>query len=522
VRLFETVAGLRAELACHWQGKKLGLVPTMGALHAGHRHLISRAVAENEGAIVSIFVNPLQFEPGSDWERYPRSLAQDCEVCQQLGVDLVFAPTARDLYGEKVAAEPAAHSDGLTQIVPPSGMLAVMCGPVRAGHFEGVATVVTKLLNIVRPSVAYFGQKDAQQLAIVRRLVADLNLPVEIRACPIIREPSGLAVSSRNQYLSERQQAQASALAQSLQRARQRFEQGTETRSALVREVRQALAGVTELELEYVELVHPDTLVPLERVETRGLLGVAARIGDTRLIDNVVLWQRQPIVAIDGPAGAGKSTVTWRVAERLGLAYLDTGAMYRALTWLVGRSNAAIDDEPAIAELASQAQIQLIAAGEAASPVRVWVDGQDVTEAIRSPEVTARVSAVAAHPAARHELVKQQRQWGEKGGFVAEGRDMGTYVFPDAELKIYLTASVSERARRRLQDLKAQGSADTVTQAQLEGDIQQRDAYDRNRQVAPLQQAADAIEIATDSLSAEAAADRIAQLYCERVGKATV
>ena len=239
------------------------------------------------------------------------------------------------------------------------------------------------------------------------------------------------------------------------------------------------------------------------------LLAIAARIGSTRLIDNVLLCSRLPIVAIDGPAGAGKSTVARQVAQQLGLLYLDTGAMYRALTWLVLQSGIAIDDEPAVAELVSQCEITI--SGEPTS-VQVQIDGQDVTQEIRSLEVTANVSAIAAHPAVRQELVHQQRRYGQGGGIVIEGRDIGTNVFPDAELKIYLTASVQERARRRQQDLKNQGKGE-ISLDQLEQSIYDRDRKDSTRTLAPLRKAADAIEIQSDGLTIQQVIDRIAQLY---------
>jgi len=201
MRLFTTTAGLFCYLERHRQGKEVGLVPTMGALHAGHLSLIERARRENAIVIVSIFVNPLQFGPTEDFQCYPRQLEEDRQLCEQLGVDAIFSPTPMELYGNRLPT-----SDGgteLTQVVPPAAMTSVLCGRSRTGHFQGVATVVTKLLNLVQPERAYFGQKDAQQLAIIRRLVTDLNLPVAIVACPIVREESGLALSSRNQYLTQ-------------------------------------------------------------------------------------------------------------------------------------------------------------------------------------------------------------------------------------------------------------------------------------------------------------------------------
>ncbi len=514
MRLFTTTAGLRCYLERHRSGAEVALVPTMGALHAGHLSLIERARRENALVIVSIFVNPLQFGPTEDFQHYPRQLEEDRHLCEQVGVDAIFAPTAVELYGNRLLTSDT--SAELTQVVPPATMTSVLCGGSRKGHFQGVTTVVTKLLNLVQPERAYFGQKDAQQLVIIRRMVADLNLPVEIVACPIVREESGLALSSRNQYLTPSQKTQAPVLFRALQQAEEAFRSGERDRTILIEAVKSELASVSDIQVEYVELVHPITLKPLDQVEDRGLLAIAARFGSTRLIDNVVLQNRKPIVAIDGPAGAGKSTVTCKVANALGLMHLDTGAMYRAVTWRVLEAGIHLEDESAIAELVSQSEISLAINEICGAPTRVWIDAQEVTQAIRSPKVTANVSAIAAQPAVRRELVKQQQRWGCKGGIVAEGRDIGTHVFPDAELKIFLTASVQERARRRQQDLKDQNYPD-VSLEQLERDIQQRDLRDSTRALAPLRKAADAIEISTDGLNIAEVTERIVSLYHQKV-----
>jgi pantoate ligase/cytidylate kinase len=250
-------------------------------------------------------------------------------------------------------------------------------------------------------------------------------------------------------------------------------------------------------------------------VDQKALLALAVYVGKTRLIDNMVLRDRAPIIAIDGPAGAGKSTVTRRVAHELGLLHLDTGAMYRGLTWLVLNSEIALDDEAGIAELVSQADLQLVLSSDPKTPVQVSVNGQDVTQAIRSSLVTRNVSAISAQKAVRDKLLEQQRQWGEKGGLVAEGRDIGTHVFPNAELKIFLTASVGERARRRQNELLTQGQ-ENIDFEQLQQEIQQRDTYDSDRAIAPLRKAPDAIEVITDGLTIEEVIEKIIYLYRER------
>ena len=510
VLLLKTIRELRSYLAIHRQQQQtqVGLVPTMGALHQGHLSLIKQAIAENDFVIVSIFVNPLQFTPTEDLAQYPRQLEQDLELCEELGVDLVFAPENQEMNS---SGDTTAFNSN-TSVLPSQNMTDVLCGKFRPGHFTGVATIVTKLLNIVQPDRAYFGQKDAQQLAIIRRLVADLNIPVEIIPCPIIRESSGLALSSRNQYLSVREKEEAAQIYRSLEQAASAFNQGGLEAKVLVDLVKEKLSPIAGVTIQYVELVDPNTLQPVEQIKDAGLLAIAAYVGSTRLIDNIVLQKRQPIVAIDGPAGAGKSTVTRRLAHQLGLLYLDTGAMYRAVTWLVMESNIAINNHEEIANLIKNVSLELTSPTAFDLPTIVHIDNQEVTNAIRTPEVTANVSAIAAQAVVRQKLVEMQQQWGEKGGIIAEGRDIGTNVFPDAELKIYLTASVAERARRRLQDLQNQGRNDINLQ-QLAEDIQQRDEQDSNRAIAPLKKADDAIELITDNLTIDEVIAKIINLY---------
>ncbi len=496
MHLVQTVAELQTQLRLLTSDQKIGLVPTMGALHSGHISLIQRAIAENNLVVVSIFVNPLQFGQNEDLDNYPRQLESDCQICSDLGVNFVFAPPESELYQEK----------NTTKVVPPESMTSVLCGKFRPGHFEGVATIVTKLFNLVLPHKAYFGEKDAQQVAIIRRIVRDLNIPVEIKACPLVRESSGLAISSRNQYLSREDRNQALSLSRGLFKAKKAFLQGENSQAHLISIVKNEL---TNIEVEYIELVHPETLQSLTIVKDVGLLAVAAKIGKTRLIDNVMLHRHQPIIAIDGPAGAGKSTVTRKVAQELGLLYLDTGAMYRAITWLVMDKGISCEDENAVAQLITDIELELISND---SQVQVIINGEDITTAIRTPEVTAKVSTISAQKAVREKMVQLQREWGAKGGIIAEGRDLGTYVFPNAELKIFLTASVQERAKRRLKDFENQGKKD-INLKQLEQDIQTRDDRDSNRKISPLKKADDAIEIITDNLTVEEVIANIISLY---------
>lgn len=334
MRLFQTVAGLRTYLAqcrgktvsCIQSPCTVGLVPTMGALHAGHLSLIQRARQENTFVVVSIFVNPLQFGVNEDFHHYPKTLVADQSLCEAAGVDAIFAPSVPELYRSE---HPTAATE-LFQVVPPKSMMAELCGKFRPGHFEGVATIVTKLFSLTQPDRAYFGQKDAQQLAILRRMVQDLSIPVDVIACPTVRESDGLAMSSRNRYLSAEERAQAPCIYQSLRQAQALFQSGVVEREPLLEAVQTALATTPSIKPQYIELVDPVTMTSLQSIQDTGLLAIAAHLGSARLIDNILLSNRKPIIAIDGPAGSGKSTVTPQVAQQLGLLYLDTGAMYRA------------------------------------------------------------------------------------------------------------------------------------------------------------------------------------------------
>lgn len=272
----ETIAATRAAVAeARQAGQRIGLVPTMGALHAGHLSLIEAAQRETDFVVVSIFVNPSQFGPNEDYTRYPRTFDEDLRLCREAGAALVFAPEARAIYppGYSTWVEVEKLSDGL-------------CGAARPGHFRGVATVVLKLFNIVQPDVAYFGQKDAQQARLIAKLVQDLDLPLQVRICPIVREPDGLALSSRNRYLDPEQRAKAVVLSQSLDAAEQAIAKGERNAASLQQFLRERINSVPGVELDYAEVVDAATLQPLEHLAGEVLLAVAARLGRTRLIDN--------------------------------------------------------------------------------------------------------------------------------------------------------------------------------------------------------------------------------------------
>ena len=495
------------ELA-HWRrqcGQPVHFVPTMGALHHGHQQLITRAARPAGGplpqVVVSVFVNPLQFGPGEDFNRYPRDLQADAQRAGAAGAAVLFAPSVEEIY-------PGGEAEAFSVRVP-AALQAVLCGRSRPGHFDGVATVVARLLALVQPHRVLLGEKDWQQLVILRQMVEALGLPLVVEGCATVRDPDGLAASSRNRYLDAAQRRQAQALPQALLAARACARQGRDP----LQETRRALEAAG-LAVDYVELVEANSLRPLAAPQGLCLLAAAVHCGGARLIDHTVLMSRSPIVAIDGPAGAGKSTVTRAFAVRLGLIYLDTGAMYRAVTWWVRRAGVDPADAAAVAPLLEGLDLRLSAG--AGGEQQVSVNGHDVTTAIRSPEVTAQVSVVAAHGCVREALTRQQQAMGERGGLVAEGRDIGTAVFPDAELKVFLTATVSERARRRALDLEQRGF-EVPPLEDLEAQIAERDHLDSTREVAPLQMAADAVELITDGMPIDAVIQALVDLFRSRV-----
>jgi len=264
--------------AARQAGRRIGLVPTMGALHTGHVSLIDAARRDGTYVVVSIFVNPTQFGPGEDYLSYPRDTAGDLRICDEAGVDLVFLPAAEDMY--RPDAVTRVHIAGLTD---------TLCGPFRPGHFDGVATVCTKLFNIVQPDVVYLGQKDAQQLAVIRRLVRDLDLPLEIVGCPTIREPDGLAMSSRNAYLSPAERRQATCLYRALCAAREQIQGGQREPAAVTGAMRQIIAESGPARIDYISVVDPESMQPVSKIEKPVLVALAVRIGPTRLIDNLLV-----------------------------------------------------------------------------------------------------------------------------------------------------------------------------------------------------------------------------------------
>jgi pantoate--beta-alanine ligase len=258
--------------------KRLGLVPTMGALHEGHLSLVRAAKAQCDAVAVSIFVNPTQFGPTEDLSKYPRQFDRDCLLLEKEDIEILFAPSVEEIY-----------PDGAVTWVLVEGLSEKLDGRSRPGHFRGVTTIVAKLFNIIEPDAAFFGQKDAAQLAVIRRMVEDLNFPVEIVACPIVRESDGLAMSSRNAYLNGKERARALVLQRSLAQVWQEFQNGERTAAKLISAAKEVFAREPHVVLDYFEIVDRDTLDPVERVSQKTLVAVAAYVGSTRLIDNTVL-----------------------------------------------------------------------------------------------------------------------------------------------------------------------------------------------------------------------------------------
>jgi pantoate--beta-alanine ligase len=267
-----------ASRAVRRDGNSLGLVPTMGALHEGHLSLVRAAKGQCDRVAASIFVNPLQFGPAEDLAKYPRNFERDLDLLAWEGVDFIFAPSVEEMY-------PA----GAVTYVTVEGLSDKLCGGSRPGHFRGVTTVVSKLFNIVEPDQAFFGQKDAAQSTIIRRMVRDLDIPVQIVVCPIVREPDGLAMSSRNAYLDPGQRTAALVIYQSLRAVQERFDKGEREVRALIEAGVRTLAAAPSVRLDYFEIVDPKMLEPIDNLSRPALVAVAAFVGKTRLIDNILL-----------------------------------------------------------------------------------------------------------------------------------------------------------------------------------------------------------------------------------------
>lgn len=259
------------------EGKTVGFVPTMGYLHEGHMSLVQKAAEQNEKVVLSIFVNPMQFSPNEDLDKYPRDFDADSKLCEDNGVDLIIYPDPKEMYPE-----------GFCSFVDMTGPTRELCGKSRPIHFRGVCTVVTKLFNIVQPDRAYFGQKDAQQLSVIQRMVTDLNMPIEIVGCPIVREKDGLAKSSRNQYLSEEERKAALILSKSVFVGQELVKKGERNAKVVCDAIREIITSEPLAKIDYVEAVDFDTIEKIDKLQGTILVAIAVYIGSTRLIDNFI------------------------------------------------------------------------------------------------------------------------------------------------------------------------------------------------------------------------------------------
>lgn len=278
--LIENTAQKVRETVKEWkaQGLSVGLVPTMGYLHEGHQSLIKKAVQQNDRVVVSIFVNPIQFAPGEDLETYPRDLEKDSALCSETGADLIFHPQPKEMY-----------PDGFSTQVVMNNLTTELCGKTRPTHFSGVCTVVSKLFNIVNPDRAYFGEKDAQQLAIVKRMVKDLNFDIEIVGCPIVREPDGLAKSSRNTYLNAEERKAALILSKAIALGKKMTADGEKSSQAVIKAMTDLINTEPLAKIDYVSVVNAETIQPINIISGEVLTAIAVYIGKTRLIDNFMI-----------------------------------------------------------------------------------------------------------------------------------------------------------------------------------------------------------------------------------------
>jgi pantoate--beta-alanine ligase len=279
MRVYRSIRSLKKRVQeIKRKGHRIGLVPTMGFLHEGHMSLIRKARKETGCVVVSIFVNPAQFGPKDDFKKYPRDLKRDMDLCEREGVDIIFAPEPREMYSKS-------HST----YVNVEKIEDVLCGVSRSGHFRGVATVVAKLFNIVLPDIAYFGQKDIQQAIVIKRMAEDLNMNVKIKVMPIVREKNGLAMSSRNVYLSPKERVQAQSIYKSLSHAKELFDDGERNTGKIISKMRQVITKQPLANIDYVAIVDTENLKGIKKISGQALVAVAAWFGKTRLIDNIIL-----------------------------------------------------------------------------------------------------------------------------------------------------------------------------------------------------------------------------------------
>ena len=503
-KIFQTNAELKDWLS--EQNSAIILIPTMGGLHPGHQYLIQKAKERktntNQIILVSIFVNPLQFSKGEDFKKYPRNINRDAELAFSAGADAIWAPDYDEVF--------PGGKDSHFKIEVPKTLQNQLCGVERKGHFDGVATVIIRLIKIIKPKKLVLGEKDWQQLIIIRRLFQELSIPVRIESYSTQRDQSGFAYSSRNSYLSNSERVNAQSLPNAINEAKAEFDKGKVINLTKIA----SIFRQNNLKIEYLKIVDPFSLKETENINRLCLLAAAVKCGSTRLIDHTFLMQKNPIIAIDGPAGAGKSTVTKAFAKKLGFIYLDTGAMYRAVTWLIISNSIDPNDQAKIKNILKDSKLEFKSSSLVEQ--KILINNIDVTEKIRSPQVTSMVSEIAKQEFVRELLTRKQQVIGNNGGLVAEGRDIGTAVFPDADLKIFLTASPTERAKRRALDLNKRGYEFSSIE-DLEKEIKERDKKDSERKIAPLKKAEEAIELVTDGMNIEEVLNELIDIFRSKI-----
>ena len=483
----------------------INFIPTMGNLHHGHKKLISTAKDSDFNTnLVSIYVNPLQFDSKLDLKRYPKTVDKDIELAFSSGADAIFIPETLDIYPP--------NNKSINYLKASKELSSVLCGLKRRGHFDGVCTIVYRLLKLVQPKNLYLGEKDWQQLLILKNLIEEKKLKINIISIPTQRDFDGVPFSSRNNLLSENDRKILKLFSNELFNAKKFFKKYNKIN---LKQITKELES-KNISIEYLEHLNPFNLKKVKAEDNISILAGAINCGETRLIDHVFLMKRNPIIAIDGPAGSGKSTITKLIAKKLNLLYLDTGAMYRAISWLLIKEKIDYSQDSELNKFLSK--ISIIFKTNSLFQQDVFINNICVTEEIRSQKISSFVSKISSIKNIRDLLVNEQRKIGESGGLVAEGRDIGTTVFPDAEIKIFLTASIDERAKRRKSELEI-NSSNEIDFNKLREQIKKRDFEDSTREISPLKKANDAIELITDGYSINEVVEKIIDIYNFKIPK---
>ena len=480
----------------------INFVPTMGNLHKGHLELIHQSNKDGSNeTLVSIFINPLQFNDKRDFKNYPKTIEKDIRLAFSSGANAIFVPSEKEILNIKSLIYQKACKK----------LSSNLCGKSREGHFDGVCTIVLRMLKIINPQKMFLGEKDWQQVMILKNMVKKLNLKVEIKSINTQRDEDGVPFSSRNNLLTTSERKDLQYFSKELKKAKKNF---LVNKVINLGEINNSFKK-KNLKVEYLQHLSAFSLNESIDKENITILAGAILCGSTRLIDHVFLMKRKPIIAIDGPAGSGKSTVTKLIAKKLDFIYLDTGAMYRALSWFLIDQKTSYENDYILEECLKK--LNIVFKTNLNSDQDIFINDICVTNKIRSQKISSIVSSIASIGKVREFLVKEQRKIGDKGGIVAEGRDIGTTVFPKAEIKIYLNASIDERAKRRKIELEIQGQ--DINFDKLKDQIKQRDLDDSTRNISPLVKAEDAIEIITDNYTAEQIANKIIQIFYEKLPK---